>query len=107
MPASRPPPVTTAPRPSIGSAGRGHQAGYRFADEARLRGAVDGDRELGPGLPPAALELGDGDEFGGRRDRAVDRTGGREADLVPAVVDAEGEAGRLHQAFAEAVGQRQ
>src|SRR4029077_4016165 len=120
IPAVRPTPVTTAtlpcpipstprlPRPRRpDSAGRRHQPRHRFADEARLRGSLDRDRELGHRLPPAALELVEGDQLGGCRDLAVDRHRGREANLVPAVVHAEGESGRLRQFFAEAVGQRQ
>ena len=57
--------------------------------------------------PPAAAHLVDRDDLGAAADPAVDRDRGREADLVPAVVDAEREAGRGDQLFAEAVDQRE
>jgi hypothetical protein len=52
---------------------------------------------------PAAAFLLDRDDLGAGADLGVNRHRGGEADLVPAVVDAEGEAGGLDQLAAEAV----
>ena len=100
------------PAPPRPQASRGQPGGA-------IRRVTDSPTKLGFGAPSTVivnlvtachqppLELVEGDQLGGRGDLAVDRDRGREADLVPAVVDAEGEAGRLGQFFAEAVGQRQ
>jgi hypothetical protein len=87
------------------SAGGRHNAGDRVTDEAGLLVALDLEREAGHDLPPAAALLIDRDDLGAAANAGVDRDGGREADLVPAVVDAEGEAGRGDQLLAKAIDQ--
>src|SRR5262249_37010780 len=63
--------------------------------------------EAGDDLVPAAADLVDGDDLGPGADASVDRDRGGKADLVPAVVDAEGEPGRGDQLLAEPVDQRE
>src|SRR5512146_1750320 len=86
---------------------RRHHAGDAVADEARLLVALYLEGEAGHHLPPAAALLVDRDDLGPAADPAVDGDRGGEADLVPAVVDTEGEAARGDQVLAEAVDQRQ
>ena len=73
-------------------AGGRHHAGDRVTDEARLLVAFDLEGEAGDHLMPAAALLVDRDDLGLGADLGVDGDRGGEADLVPAVVDAEGEA---------------
>src|SRR3954468_24196339 len=77
------------------------------ADEAGLLVAVDLEHEARDDLEPAAPEVVDLHGLCGGTHLAAggDRRG--EAHLVPAVVDAEDEAGRLDQLLAEAVDQAQ
>jgi hypothetical protein len=89
------------------SLGRRHYAGHAVAHEARLLAALDLEREAGHHLPPAAALLVDGDDLGLGADLGVDRDRGRKADLVPAVVDTEGEAAGGDQLLAEAVDERE
>src|SRR6476646_200767 len=81
----------------------GQNPGHRVAYETGLLAAIDLDGETGDDLVPAAAFLLDGDDLRLAADLRVDRDRGREADLVPAVVDAEGEAGGADQLGAEAV----
>src|SRR5215217_4639540 len=85
----------------------GQQADHRLGDAAGLLGALDFDRPLVDDLVPAAADLVDGDCLDAAPDPAAGRDRRREADLVPAVVHAELEAGRLEQLRPEAVDHRQ
>src|SRR6201999_3506639 len=99
----------SAKSPPNGSAGRGggHHPGDGVADEAGLLAALELEREAGDDLVPAAANLLDGDDLDAAANPRVDRHRGRETDLVPAVVDAKGDASRSDQFFAEAVDQRE
>src|SRR5262249_52374859 len=85
----------------------GHHAGDTVADEARFLVALDLEREAGHDLPPAAADLIDRDDLGAGADAASRRDGCGEAELVPAVVDAECESGRGDQVVAEPVDERE
>src|SRR3954451_22873225 len=82
-----------------------HHARHRVPHEARLLVPLDLEGEAGHCLPPAAALLFDREDLGLGADLGVDRDGRWEADLVPAVVDAEGEAGGGDQFLAKAVDQ--
>src|SRR5258705_2077012 len=87
------------------SARRRHHAGDGVAHEARLLVALDLEGEAGHYLPPAAALLVDRDDLGAAADASVHRDGCGKADLVPSVVDAQGEAGGGDQLLSEAVDQ--
>src|SRR5436305_3843302 len=69
--------------------------------------SLDLDRETCNHLMPAAAHVVDRHDLGAGADPRSRRHGRREADLVPAVVDAELEARRLDQAAPQAVDRRQ
>src|SRR4051812_39209936 len=75
------------------------------AHEAGLLVAIDLEREARDDLIPASAEVVDVDRLRAGAHLAACRDRCREADLVPAVVDAEDEARRLDQLLAEAVDQ--
>ena len=70
------------------------RAADAVADEARLLAALDLELEARHDVQPAAVELVDRDDLRAGADAAAGRHRRREADLVPAVVDAELEAAR-------------
>src|SRR4051794_22565437 len=84
---------------------RDQYATDRVADEAGLLVALNLEREARHDLEPTAAEIVDIGHLGGRADVAAGGHRRRKPDLVPAVVHAEHEAGRLDQSLAEAVDQ--
>src|SRR4029453_15987384 len=83
------------------------RATHAVGDAAGLLRALDLHGEPGNDLPPAAADLVHGDDLGSRPDAAAGGHRRWDADLAPAVVDSELEAGRCHQVTAKAVDQRQ
>src|SRR4051812_3448719 len=75
----------------------------RVADEGRLLVALDLEREARHDLVPAIALVVDVGDLRARADPAPCRDRRREAHLVPAVVDAEDEAGLRDQTRAESV----
>src|SRR3954447_11686853 len=83
------------------------RAADAVGDAARLLGALDLEDEAGDDLPPAAADVVDRDDLSAGPNAAAGRHRGREADLVPAVVDTKGKPARCHQVPPQAVDQRQ
>src|SRR4029077_9804696 len=103
-PSSRPPTASTQLR--LCGDGR-HHAGDAVPDQAGLLVALDLEGEAGDDLPPAAADLVAGDDLDLGAHPGAGRHRGRKANLVPAVVDAEREAGRGDHVLAEAVDERE
>src|SRR5215218_1503709 len=83
------------------------QATHGLRNAGGFLGALDLDGPPLGDLVPAVADLVHGQRLDARPDAAPRRYGGREANLVPAVVDAHLEAGRLHQPGTEAVDRRE
>src|ERR1700749_524346 len=85
------------------SPGRDKHPRHAVPDETGLLLALDLEGEAGDDLIPTVAFLVDGDALRFGADAGVAGDRGGEADLVPAIVDAEGEAGGGDQFLAEAV----
>src|SRR4051812_4857120 len=76
-------------------------------DAYGLLGALGLDGEARYRLVPAAAEIGELDELQIAAHARAGQHGGGEADLVPAIVDAQPEAAPFGEVFAQAVDQRE